>query len=771
MTDSLRSSNSRPAAAWIAARAALLVALLCGCSSLAPPPPVDPLEQLPRMATYMPDDADRAARDLAAAIFVGTPEDVDFQVTRIGLIDSERLEQGQGYSGLGPYAELARTATRTDVREFRADLARILKRRDVDETLRTQLEEHVRDDPMQLARSRMIDHHRVRWGRVFNALSEPVGRSIMSLTFLPFRLGNSLLNLALAERQREDLSRHERQALDHWKRFIEAHPESPEAAELVARVEEAQLRWFETQRDLSLKRGRNALEKGDPLLAAAMAERTLRFSPEDGDALELLENATAAGQAYKQSRARSIAVSDDPSVVDPRQRELLLAMLDPGAPMGPPAARLLEALPEGGPLTDEAAFVLAMSQFEEQGSESAGWDALEDVAETDDDLGDVNMARHAAALLGSTNQHPYLAFQAARGEATEKRFRWLAFGPLAHGARDRDLPRSVEWLVELPTMMGVAMGAPNRILRFPFLKSELSRPATLARRYLERYPNGEYAGEVREWLIDYERDRGNHVGALTLIESAPEPDPDLIEKVRPKAAEQALVASQREKQRDVRQRLLREVAQRFQDTEAGAQAGLALREELEQASAQRIRISRGFLEEHPEVAGPDGLALVPGLIDGQALNGELHPEGITLLGGRWVELSFLDESGRDGDPPERVRRRVSEERIARLVAQLEESSRELALTDPDVNHEHDADRDAFFERARLGAIDDIDVRPHAQSSYTFMGAREKYGMVRSRESILPVEIVLQGSFEDFGLGAFPRIRMPKSTPDAFLFDD
>jgi hypothetical protein len=43
--------------------------------------------------------------------------------------------------------------------------------------------------------------------------------------------------------------------------------------------------------------------------------------------------------------------------------------------------------------------------------------------------------------------------------------------------------------------------------------------------------------------------------------------------------------------------------------------------------------------------------------------------------------------------------------------------------------------------------------------------------VRSRESILPVQLVLQGSFEDFGLGAFPRIRMPKATPDAFLYKD
>ncbi len=47
--------------------------------------------------------------------------------------------------------------------------------------------------------------------------------------------------------------------------------------------------------------------------------------------------------------------------------------------------------------------------------------------------------------------------------------------------------------------------------------------------------------------------------------------------------------------------------------------------------------------------------------------------------------------------------------------------------------------------------------------------REKYGLVRGRESILPVEFVLQGSFDDFSLGAFPRVRIPKHTADVFLY--
>jgi hypothetical protein len=42
-------------------------------------------------------------------------------------------------------------------------------------------------------------------------------------------------------------------------------------------------------------------------------------------------------------------------------------------------------------------------------------------------------------------------------------------------------------------------------------------------------------------------------------------------------------------------------------------------------------------------------------------------------------------------------------------------------------------------------------------------------MVRGRESVLPFDLVLQGSLGDLTLGAFPRWRYPKQTPDAFLY--
>jgi hypothetical protein len=117
----------------------------------------------------------------------------------------------------------------------------------------------------------------------------------------------------------------------------------------------------------------------------------------------------------------------------------------------------------------------------------------------------------------------------------------------------------------------------------------------------------------------------------------------------------------------------------------------------------------------------------------------------------------------------RRREKVSPERLARFVAQLDETSERLARTDRDLRFEPDASRDLYFERARLGVAELPDARPQARSNYEYIGLRERYGIVRGRESILPAEIVLQGSFTDFSLGAFPRFRAPKPTPDQVLY--
>ncbi len=754
----------RPAARVLVA---LVAVALGGCTG-ALTPAVDPLEPLPSLARYVPDALDRSARDLAVEVLRGDDEGLSRELAELLTLDAERVARGEAPSGLIPYALDARNATVADARVRRLAGRALLERADVPAALRKRVEEEIRDDPLALAGQRLRDRWILRYGRVANSMMESVGSSLGGV-LLPYRLAQSVINIALAEHMEDELTTGERQALAHWKRFVEEHPQAPEALELLERIREAQLRWSRTQRDLAMRKAGEALEAGAPLFASAYAERALRHAPEDPAARELLEEARQRATAWQADRERAEAPAPEALTDAARQAALSRALLAPEGRTLRDAAALAREIVAGGPgapLASEARYVLALAAGA-RGVDGERWERLETLAAEDDATS--AMARHARQEWESFDTNPYRAFQAALDQAESEQVRGTLFGALKDGPRDRDLPRWLEVALEVPSTVGVLAGLPMRVIQAPFERPPLQAPAALARRTLEREPGSAHADEARRWLVEYERERGNAVGALGLLEAAPGASPAELTELREAAGLQAYEASRKEKRRDVRLQLLRDAARQFAGTEGGQKAGEAAREELRTATSQRIRISRGFLLENPAVAGPEGLALRPTLLDDEPANGELHPEGVTLLGERVLEIALLD--GRPSQEPTRTRQRVSEERLARLVAQLEEATLHTLLTDRDARVEHDADRDLYFERARLGTLGRVDARPHAESDYAFLGMRERYGLVRSRESILPVQLVLQGSFEDFGLGAFPRIRMPKTTPDAFLYKD
>ena len=632
--------------------------------------------------------------------------------------------------------------------------------------------------------------------------------------------------MAVAEHEEDEISLPERQALRHWKQFVEEHPEAPEAPAVVARIEEAQARWYRMQRDRAVRASEHALESGDARLALAFSERAVRYAPEDGGALRAAQRAEEATRREREELTRSEGATLREGAAGPEARALALALLastpkpspapaprrgpadaapdrlasaeestaparlaeasEPAAPApvaaAPAAAgaaaaerrRSLDAVEaaaqplvaKGRPERDEARYALAVVAWE-RGDREAAWQALGDLAGESDERS--NAARHARALVESPDENPYRFWKQARRADLGDRVRWTLFGPLANGPRHRDLPRPVEWLIEVPTVLPVVTGLAERIVRAPFMKEGRRSPAVFARRFLAREPAGERADEVRDWLVGEEERRGNAPAALAVAEGAQVPDAKRIEKLRVKAADQMLEYARKSPDLPTRVALLRRVGREFEGTEAASEAVTELRRTVREATPQHIQISRGFLQENPEVMGPAGLALRPELLDGDGSNGELHPDGVTLLGGNAVEIAYLAPSGDPRDEPVRRRERVSEERIARLVGALEEASLRKARTDSDYPIEYDADRDLFFERVRLGLADDPHPNAEARSSYAFRGMRERYGLVRKRESILPVELVVQGSLQDMSLGAFPRIRLPRPTPDAFLY--
>ena len=147
------------------------------------------------------------------------------------------------------------------------------------------------DDPLALADARLRDARTLRFGRAFNSLAEAAGQSLTNTALLAYRVADAILQIAVAEHTRDPLTLPERQALRLWKQFVEQHPEAPETPQVVARIEEAQQRWYETQLERNVEAAETALDEGDARLGLALSERAVRYADEDSHARQLLARA------------------------------------------------------------------------------------------------------------------------------------------------------------------------------------------------------------------------------------------------------------------------------------------------------------------------------------------------------------------------------------------------------------------------------------------------------------------------------------------------
>lgn len=739
------------------ARALLLLALgawLGACATPGAPPTDRPLRSA-RFAPIVPDAADHAAADLAAAALVGDAGAAADAASRIAAFDTARGEEGEGATGLAPAAaELWNAAAARDRRAWREASEALLDRDDLDPALRERIERSLEDDPLEQARANVHDARMNSFARAFNSVVEPVGTSILSVSMAPYRLARSLTRYGVFLYRQDPLPLQRRQALAHWKEFLERYPDAAESAEVAEDVERAQVKWHETMRRRAVAQAEAALEGDRPREALVYSERALRHAPEYERAEEIRSEAAERLLEMRRDNARSLRVEapEGGELFDGATQRQALALLSGGAPPGELAA-----------LRFARASALAHAGREEESKEL--FDAL---ADEDDER--EPMVRHARAALADPVRNPFDTFEAARSRDRRRRALWLAIGPFAESEAPDSPDDALVTLVELPRMAQVLVTFPLRLLQWPFASpmSTSKVTAVQARRYLSLHPHGVHADEVMDWLESYEKSRSNPLAALAVAEQR-DPEGD-HEDLREEAARQMLRVALREERSDLRRAMLAGVTRRFPETEAGDTAGRRVREETQESTPHRIAITRGFLLENPEVAGPRGADLDPALLDEDGRNGELHPNGLALVGGRVVELSYLGPSGDEDDEPEIRYVQLSPERYARLVARLEETSFRNALLEKEDDVVPDAYRDAHFERARLGLTDDVDDRPTARSSFAYTGMRERYGLVRRREPVLPFDIVVQGSLADLSLGAFPRMRSSEEPEDALLYE-
>ncbi len=752
-------------------RLALLIcrAAWLGCAHPAPPPGDNLLLPLESPRGWLPEVSDRAAARAAVAALADHPVVLERAIARVRASDDSH--KGEDLDSLLQDLE---NSTLPDAAEYRAASRKLSRSLRADPALEARLNEAADNDLLDLATQRQRDTWEIYWARTFNAASEPLGQALFNgFVFAPIQVSNSAAHYLASFSNDEALPMTSRQALVLRREYLDRHPTAADAEEIRKLVEEGDRKLARTMRTRRLRVARKAESMGRHRIAQIESELALFWGPDpEAEAIRT----RAAEEISKREGMRANTLAAAPLGKGRRYTDKthalvieLLRSSSRGSGLPEPVLDGLRKRGEGLDISrGEAAFILSIAQ-REAGFEDPSWRTLADLG-SGDPRSD-SMVRHASHLFTDPWQHPYRAYRTMKDQQQDEETRWRLLGNYASGSRYPNLSPAIAYTLEAPGILTTLIMSPLRMIFGRWKKErDFQQPtAVLAYRYLGRNPLGVHRHDVMQWLFEYEQGRDNDAAALRLADFLPGMASDERNKLAEAASEQALSSAASARRPDRRIQMFRYTSMEYPDHDAGKRAGKEVRRELEDGSAQKISMTRDFLIENPHVAGRKGLGINPILINEVVEDGELHSRGVSFMGGRILRFDLLNEDGDEELEPVSIRKQVSSERLARLAAVLDETTRRNQLLDRDDILEADADRDQFLERARLEELNRPDERPSAQSTYVYQSMRERYGLVRGRESVLPFDLVVQGSLQDLSLGAFPRWRPPKQTPDAFLY--
>jgi hypothetical protein len=765
-----------------------LVLACCGGCFLIPKSVVveDLLEPIAARKRWLPAPGDLASARLARKALIAKPTpglkesdpNTASPALETALEDLKRSKLSEDDDDVIPLAIDLRNATLDDPIAYRAGSRKLRSRRGLDPRIKSRLDRTIDDDPIRLAKRRQFDGWHLLWARTFNTISEPLGSTLITgFVLAPYQLANSIIHYFADFSNNEALSLTDRQALTLRQDFLLAHPDTELTIPLEKKIEKSELLLAKTLALRRVRAAERAFDAGGPALAlhqAKVAIKILTEYPEEYARLRKrayrIESKAAESLALtSRYRIESLGARRSPESLQEAERALAAALI--GMPRGSNEieAQIADYQAIAGNAGDgRIEFIRALEQHEI----GFDFDALKRLRK----LAVVNperdtMARHAKTLVDDDWQNPHGAFERLKRVSAREELAWRLAGEWVRRTRYPNLPTPIAYLVDAPTIALTIILAPLRALISPWTGSPDFRraPALAGYRYLIRYPDGGEQQSVVNWLYDYESALKRWGRALRLADLKSDFDPEKRAELVEKTAEERVAQVEQIDRRDSRASLLKGVAREFPDSEGGHEAGLQARLEFENASPQHIRITKSFLLENPVVAGRHGVGLNPKLLNGDDADGELHPDGVMLRGGRILEIFLIGEGSDKKGPADSRTRRISKERLIQIASSLDEAVQRNSLIDVEARFASDPSRDVYLEKASLGLTEEVDRRPTAESNFVYQSLRERYGLVRGRDSVLPFDLVLRGNLGDFTLGAFPRWRAPRATPDAFLY--
>lgn len=299
---------------------------------------------------------------------------------------------------------------------------------------------------------------------------------------------------------------------------------------------------------------------------------------------------------------------------------------------------------------------------------------------------------------------------------------------------------------------------------------------TEGEKYLRNTPPEERSPHVYAVLANAYEKEGQLDKAIVYYQLAGEEEQ--VARAQERAGEALLHLANQSQHQTQKESYLRTLLQHYPNTKAARQAAPQLRA-LNLPENRGLRLSKAFLQENPDLAGPKGLALKRELFDGDVDNVELTDDGITLLPSGEIALRLQSEQGprtKLYTVPEaawegfwlRFREKGYEEAAARgdrglaLLAQGAEAA-DLTLTSRREQNEQAGWRTLPYLSGSVGGSG-VDVRGTLPKE--LLGTRLAFGSDQ-RSAYVGVEVPMPFIPVDFLLlgrnGApslYPRIRLP-----------
>ncbi len=742
--------------------AILLVGSLAGCfgaRSLSVAEVV-PVERSSARQEPLPDDAELSAGRLMALSLGGadprlSQEELaqlrEIQVDLPKALFDNALDLYQASLGREKYEDYVRQSLAKD---------------EIDDVLRMKFERYLAGNPLALAQRRMSENRTLRFGQIFNQLASPAASAAAGNPVSAISSGRAAILALIVLSTSPEMTTQQRQALRAYKTFLQDSPEAPEAGEVARTVEKLETRLRETRIESAQELAEKALTAGRPDAALIHLARARRIDPDTRRTQQLSRTAQRLQERREENLRRSIGAEprSDPNFRavagapgDALAAQILTAPLDELPKL---AVEWAEEAPELG-LEDELDFLAAAGRLA-SGDEDGYFEAMRLHAERN--AAETNMGRHALPI--ATVQNPYAQYRAARSLAMRNTLGFvLTGGPSARFAQISEIPlalRPLALVLELPSFVVSVATTPFRLLGLPAARARFAAPVLQAgESYLTKFPEGVHSTEIHRDLESLYAARSQWGQALEHHRASGRKRPAKIAEYRELIAARLLEAARAPRRADIQLSLYSNLLDEFGDTAAARSATAEVEKLRTELTPQSIRISRKFLLENPELTQPGALALRPELLDDDKDNGELADEGVLLIGRTFVRVLLEGRNPVESDLGEAAFARFSGLLERAYERGLQRDSRARPISDPQ--------RDQFFERARLGLLDEADFRVAAASSFEFLGMNERYGPGGYRDSILPVELVVRGGVQDLGIAAVPKIRMPKESEDAFLY--